>query len=251
MEVVDKKHLIQAILRKLWVVVVVAVLSAMAGLGVTRLAITPEYEASAKFYVNNSSISVGSTSFSISASELTAAQGLVNTYIVILDSRLTLNEVIKVAKVNYTYGQLLDMITSEQIDDTEIFKVTVTSTDPDEAAHLANTIAVVLPEKIAAIVDGSDVRVVDYAVVPKEASSPNLFVNVVLSFLLGAIVSLAAIVVYELMDDKIRTEDYLARAYPGVPLLAVIPDARGQKSSGYYKSYYQDSHTRSGTEESR
>lgn len=240
MEVVDKKHLIQAILRKLWIVVAVAVLSAAAGFGVTRVAITPEYEASAKFYVNNSSVSIGSTSFSISASELTAAQGLVNTYIVILDSRLTLNEVIKTAKVDYTYDQLLDMIDAEQIDDTEIFKVTVTSTDPDEAAYLANTIAVVLPEKIAAVVDGSDVRVVDYAVVPTEASAPNLFVNVVLAFLLGAVVSLAAVVIYELMDDKIRTEDYLSRAYPNVPLLAVIPDARGQKSSGYYKSYYQD-----------
>ncbi len=239
MEVVDKKQLLQAILRKIWVVILVAILTASASFGVTRFGITPKYEASTKMYVNNSSISVGSTSFSISASELTAAQGLVNTYIVILNSRLTLNKVIEVAELDYSYGQLVDMISAEQINDTEIFEVTVTSADPEEAERIANTIAVVLPEKISAIVEGSDVRVVDYAVVPVTQASPNLFVNVLLAFLCGAAISMTAIIIYELMDDKIRNEDYLSRAYEDIPLLAVIPDARGPRSSSYYKGYYK------------
>lgn len=48
-------------------------------------------------YVNNSSISVGSTQ--VNLSDLTAAQSLVETYMVILKTRGTLEEVIKEAPV--------------------------------------------------------------------------------------------------------------------------------------------------------
>ena len=60
----------------------------------TLLFITPKYQATASMYVNNSSFSLGLERFSISASELSASNSLVNTYIFILKSRTTLEEVI-------------------------------------------------------------------------------------------------------------------------------------------------------------
>ena len=53
------------------------------------------YTASALMYVNNNSLSVGSTKVSLSYSDLTAAKSLVDTYVVILNARTTLNEVIR------------------------------------------------------------------------------------------------------------------------------------------------------------
>ena len=73
-------------------------------------------------YVNNSALSLGSTSFSISSGELSAAQSLVETYIVILKSRLNLEAVIEKAELPYTYEELELMITAQGVNETRNFR---------------------------------------------------------------------------------------------------------------------------------
>ena len=107
-------------------------------------------------YVNNSSISVGSTQ--VNLSDLTAAQSLVETYMVILKTRGTLEEVIKEANLPYDYEQLSGMIEAGAVNSTEVFSISVTSASPEEAEKIANTIAELLPNRIADIVEGSSVR---------------------------------------------------------------------------------------------
>ncbi|MBE6985152.1 MAG: hypothetical protein E7434_06040 [Ruminococcaceae bacterium] len=240
MEMIDKKQLLLALKRRLWIMIFFCVIGAASFFGVARFLITPEYEAGVKLYVNNSSFSVGGASFSISASELTAAQGLVDTYIVILNSRTTINEVIKEANLTYSYEDLCEMITAEPINETEIFQITITSTDPNEAEKIANTIAMVLPGKIAEIVDGSSVRVVEYAIVPTRRAAPSYSKSVVLGGIVGTVLSATIVLFYEMLDDKMRSEETLTRAYPDVPLLSVIPDATENNGMGAYRGYYQE-----------
>ena len=83
-------------------------------------------------YVNNSSISVGNTSVSITSGDISAAQSLVKTYIVIMQSRKTLNAVIEQAKLPYTYEQLKSMVSANAVNATEIFEINVTGADPEE-----------------------------------------------------------------------------------------------------------------------
>lgn len=233
MDSIDKKQLVRTLRCRLWIIILTALIGASASLGVTRFFITPQYEASAKMYVNNSSISVGGA-FSISASELTAAQGLVNTYIVILNSRVTLMDVIETAELDRSCEELASMISAEAINGTEIFEVKVTSPDPKEAEKIANTIALILPKQIGMIIEGSDVRVVDWAVEPSHRASPSYAKNTLLGFLIGALLSATAIIFFEVMDDKIRSEDYLARVYADIPVLTTIPDSRSSKNKDHY-----------------
>ena len=233
----ELKRLAQALWRRGWIVAVAAVLCCALLLGATVFFVTPKYEATTMLYVNNTSFSVGSASFSISDSALTAAQNLVKTYVVILLSRSTLERVIELAAVPYTYEEISRMVTAHSVNGTEIFEVVVTSADPVEAERIANTIAVVLPGQIAGIVDGSSVRVVDYAVVPERPASPSYGLMAFLGFAAGLVLSLLALVFAELSNNTIRSEAYLTDSYPKVPLLAVIPDM-DDRSKGHY--YYRD-----------
>ena len=103
---IDLLKLAAALWRKAWAIVLAVVLFATAALGYTAFFVTPLYKATALMYVNSSSISVGSTKVSISQGELSAAQSLVKTYIVILNTRSTLEEVIAQSGVPYTYEEL-------------------------------------------------------------------------------------------------------------------------------------------------
>ena len=232
---IDLLKVAQALLRKAKFIIAVTLLVAAAAFAVTYFLITPMYTSTAMMYVNNSGFSLGNTSFSISQGELTAAQGLVDTYIVLLKSRTTLEEIIDQCSVEYSYEELYDMIESEAVNSTEIFSIDVTSKDPQEAEKIANTITQVLPERIASIVDGSDVRIVDHAVVPSERTSPSFTLNTVIGALVGFVLAAAIVVLHYMLDDKISEDEYLTHTYPNIPLLAVVPDM----VSTAYKGCYQ------------
>ena len=258
-DTIDLVELFGLLLRRIWTIILAALIAGSLAFGYTYFFVTPLYKASTLLYVNNSDISVGSSSFSITTGDLNAAQKLVDTYVVILKSRTVLNEVIEKADVNYTYGQLSGMITAGAVNSTEVLRIVVTCPNPAEAERIANTIAEILPERIPDIVNGSDVRIVDYAVVPSARSSPSFTKNTAIGVLVGAILSVAAIVLTYYFDENIRSEDYLSQTYPDIPLLAVIPNMRsssrrgsrygygyanryGYRSyrSGYYRNAYAD-----------
>lgn len=244
---IDLLKIAEGLLHRLWVIVLSMVICGALMFSYATFKVTPMYESSVLMYVNNSSFSVGATSFSISSSEISAAKSLVDTYLVILNTRSTLNDVIKQGELNYSYEQLLDMISAKSVNETEVFSVTVTSPNPRESEHIANTIAQVLPGKIADVVEGSSVRIVDYAVIPSEKVSPNITLYTIVGLLGGLMLSCAVVAVLEIMDDQIRSENYLLENYPDIPLLTVVPDLLNEKSrKGYYYYYAQDTDAKNG-----
>ena len=235
---IDLLELAQVLLSKFWLLLLVTVITGALAFSYTFAFIKPQYTASTLLYVNNSNISVGSASLSISNADLSAAQKLVDTYVVILKSRRVLNEVIEESGTNYTYRELSDRITADAVNNTEVFRVTVTTDSPQESERIANIIARVLPDKIAEIVNGSDVKIVDYAVIPSTKSSPSYTKNTAIGALAGFVLVAAIVVIRYLLDDSIHSEDFLTENYPDVPLLAVIPDLIDSRSNGYGYSRY-------------
>jgi len=220
---IDLQKLLLALWKKAWLILLSTILGGALFLAYTVFLITPLYKASAMLYVNNSSFSVGNTSFSISNSDLVAAQSLVDTYVVILKTRPTLERVIADTGVDYDYEELYEMIEAAPVNSTEIFEIEVTSPDPQEAELIANSIATILPDRISDIVDGSSVRIVQHAVVPAHKDSPSLAKNTAIGLVLGFMASCGVIVLLELLDSQIHDQETLIELYQ-LPVMAVIPD---------------------------
>lgn len=237
---IDVKRLFDAVLHKAWAVILVSILGAVISLVGTFFLITPQYESSAMFYVNNNSISVGDVSLSsITSSDITASKNLVNSYIVILNTRESLVDVIDYAGVNRTYTELRKMLSAEAVDDTEIFQVVVTSPDPQEAEKIANAIAYILPKRISSIIEGTSAKVVDSAIIAAKPSSPSYPNNTILGFVLGFALSVAVIVLQEIFDVTIRTEESVAVVCK-YPLLTSVPDMASSSKGGYDYRYDQE-----------
>lgn len=235
---IDLLHIVKFLWQKIWVVLLAAIIAATAGFSIAAFLIKPTYSSTIMLYVNNSSFSLGNTSFSISSSEITAAQSLVKTYGEILDNRTTLERVIDKAKVDYTARDLSEMIESGSSNDTEIMYVKVTTNDPYEAAKIANCIAEVLPVRIAEIIDGASMEVVDSAVPNTQKVAPSITKYTAVGLALGALLSIVVIAIIAMMDDRIHDEDYIIETYD-YPILAKIPDlvnTEGKKYSYYYES---------------
>lgn len=233
---IDLLRLARACLKKLWFIITLSLLFGSCAYLGTRYFITPMYESTVKLYVNNSDISVGNVS--ISTSDLSASVQLVDVYEAILDTKDTLDVVIAQAGLDYTYSDVSSMLTTSSVNDTQIFQVTVTNADPEEAELIASTIGEVLPEVIAGIIESADARVVEHAIIPSEPSSPSYLRNTAMGLMLGFVLSVGIIVILELMNTTIREEKDFVDIVE-IPILAYIPDggAKPKKSSSY--GYYE------------
>lgn len=227
----------KALLSRLWIICISSILCAILAFVGTVYFITPKYQSSAMFYVNNKSLSVGEVN--ISSADITAAKSLVDTYIVILNSRACLNDVIDYSAVNYDYATLKHMISAKSVNATEIFEVVVTSTDAGEAKKIANAIAHILPKRISSIVEGATASVVDYAVKSPKQSSPSYTKNTLLGFILGFFASIAFIVIHFVFDITIRSEEDVKRCTEH-PVLTAVPNMHSETRNGGYYAYSTD-----------
>lgn len=228
---IDIIRLLRNLWHRAWVIVLATVIAGGAAFVWSSYMIAPRYSSSIMMYVNTSSISLGSTSLSLG--ELNAAQSLVKTYIVILKSRTTLEKVISEAELDYTYNQLLGMISASDVDNTEIFRITVTSGDPYEAAKIANCIAEILPVRVADTIDGCSMRLVDGAIVETAKKYPSITGYTERGMIIGFVFSCLILIVIDLFDDVIRDEDYIIQKYD-IPVLTRVPNLLEENSSKYY-----------------
>lgn len=238
---IDIAHIFKSLWRRAWLICLCGLLTAAIGFSLSAFVISPKYSSSVKLYVNNGGISSGDTDFTINSSELSAAQSLVRTYGEILNSRGTLERVINEACVDYTWKELSEIIEYAPSSNTEIMRVTVTTTDPYESSKIANTIADVLPERIAKIIKGASMEVVDEAVPEFEKVSPSIPIFTIFGFVIGVFISVVVLIVKAVMDDTIHESDYILKTY-NYPILGKIPNLvhSGNKSYAYYSRRADD-----------
>lgn len=242
---IDIVHVLKTLWAKAWIVILCGILAAGIGFSIATFAIAPTYSSHIKLYVNNSSFSLGNTNFSISSSELTAAQSLVKTYGEILKSRTTLERVIEKADVNYNWKTLSEVVTYVPSNNTEIMLVTVTTKDPYEACKIANTIAEILPVRISEIIDGASMEVVDSAVPETNKVAPSITTYTAAGLFLGAFCAGVAIAIFAVKDDTIHDEEYILKTYE-FPILGKIPDLMNTGNASYSYYYKKSSNTSKG-----
>ena len=248
---IDLRRVMAAVLHNLWIIVLVAAILAAACFSYAYFFIAPTYSANIKLYVNNSF----NDDPGVSSSQISAAQDLAYTYMTILESRNVLDDVAAHSGLPYNAGQLRAMIDAAALNKTEVFQVKVTCSNYKHAAAIANAIADVLPDKVEQIVDGTSVRVIDRAVENSTRMGPDYKRYAMLGAAAGALLTVVLVMVADISDTTIVSEDYLSHVYHKTPLLAVIPDTQNSKSGyyrgyrGYYKGYYQHKEKRKQAED--
>ncbi|WFF73187.1 Wzz/FepE/Etk N-terminal domain-containing protein [Proteiniclasticum sp. QWL-01] len=228
MEEIDLKELFLILWHRIWIIILVTILSGAVVFGFTRFLVKPKYTSSIKMYVNNSTTSKAN----MSSSDIAAAQSLVDTYITIIQSDTLLTDVIGRSNSLYTTGQLNKMISARSLNNTEVFQVNVTSEDPNEAQALANSIADTAPEYLSDIVTGTSVKIIDRAKFSDVPTSPNILSNTMIGLVAGFMLASGLILLVSLMDTRIKTEQDLQRI-TDLPILGAISDYENASSNNY------------------
>ncbi len=217
---INLREVCKVLLKRLWIIALCAILVGGSVLMYTVNFVVPMYQASVTMYVNNNS---GNSNNNITSGDLAVALRLVYTYVNIIQSDKVLERVIDETGLMLTAGQIRGMLSAEPVEETEMFRVTITSPNPQMSADIANAIAAIAPSEIAQIIEGSSAKIIDAARVPKGRSSPSYTVNTVVGAMVGAVLAALVFVVQYLLDVRVKSEEDL-KIICDIPVLGVIPN---------------------------
>lgn len=196
------------ILRKNWVIIVVATLLGLGIAGAWSLTRTPQYEAQSTVFVSTQS---GSTIQDLQQGS-NFTQSRVQTYTNLVTTPIVMNPVIAELDLGMTASELSAQVEASAALNTTLITITVTGADPVQAADVANALGASLKSTVERLetpngTDTSPVRVerVKDALPPLKPSSPNVPLNLALGALVGLALGIGVAVLRAVLDTRIRT----------------------------------------------
>lgn len=216
---IDLGELIAVVLKKFWLIFVVALVCGILGYCGSRFLIAETFESTTKIYILNSSSETTTT-----YSDLQSSSSLANDYAEIITSRAVLEPVMEQFGLDddYTYDQFAGKVDVDNPDSTRIIAITVTDTDPALAQELADAIRVTAADLIVETMQIDAVNTIEEANYPTEKAAPSNSRNALIAAILGALVVIVVVVVRYLLDDTIKTSDDVEK-YLHLSTLALIP----------------------------
>lgn len=199
------------ILRKGWLLILAITVVAIGAAAAYSFIKTPEYSATAKVVV---SVQGGNANVSDLVQGNTFTQNRVKTYAELVTTPIVLNPVIEQLNLDMTVTELAAAITATAPLDTSLIQIDAASTDPAEAADIANAASLSLADRVDEIeapdsttgVSPVKITQVTDALVPLSPVSPNIPLNIALGALIGLALGVGIAVLRETLDTRIRNE---------------------------------------------
>ncbi len=219
---IDIFGLIQAVLKRWWLVLIVTIVAGTVSFGYTKFGITPLYSAKGTLYItiDNTAALQGGTSLDYNS--ILAAQELTNTYSLILSSNTFYKIVAAESGLDYTYKEISRMVSMGTENESEIMSITARCPNREHAAIIVETILNNAQAEISRVVVGGSVRIIDHPELPSGHSYPNITKNIFLALVLGFIIGCALAIFIEWLDDTVKDADDITGKF-NIPVLAEIP----------------------------
>jgi len=216
-DTIDLGRLFFAVRKRIWLILVVGLLGACAAAGYTKFFVTSTYTSTSTMLVLTKETTLASLA------DLQLGSQLTKDYTVLINSRPVLEQVIENLDLDMDYKTLRGSITIDNPVDTRILTLSVVQSDPEMAKAVVDELAKVSSAYIGDKMEVTPPKIIEDGEFPFYKTSPNMSKNVLVGFLLGAVLIMGVIVVLELLDDTVKNEDDIDY-YLGIPTLAVVPD---------------------------
>jgi capsular polysaccharide biosynthesis protein len=178
--------------------------------------VTPLYESTSQLYVLSKSTSI------TSLADIQMGSNLTNDYMVVVNGRPIIDQVIDNLGLDETYETLVGKITLNNPTDSRILEITVTDPDPERAKLIADEMAEVSSAFISEKMDQDPPSIIQYGYADGDKVSPSVTKNTILGALVGAFIAVAFVVVIFLLNDTIMDQEDVEKKI-GINLLGTVP----------------------------
>lgn len=216
-DTIDLMRLLFALKKRIWLILAVGLIFAFGAAAYTRFLVTPVYTSSSTMLVLTKETTLASVA------DLQLGTQLTKDYSVLIQSRPVLEETIDNLGLDMTYQSLRGSISVSNPEDTRILSISVNSSDPEMAKTIVDELASVSSAYIGDKMEVTPPKIIEEGEVPTYKTSPSMRRNTMMGFLAGAALVCAVVVVLELLNDSIYTEEDVEK-YLGLSTFAMVPD---------------------------
>lgn len=225
MEEIDLGELFSYFVQRIYIIIIAVLVCLICGITYTVFLKEPLYKSDVNVIV----VSKEKETSSALQSEIIANQKLAATYRELVESRRILKEVIKNLELKYSVRELQEMITVENVNETEIIRITVNSKSAMEAKMIANETAEIFEKEIVDIYNLENVSIIDKAELASSPYNVNLIKDSVIYFALGLVLSCGIIFVIYYFDNTIKSVEQIEK-HLGIPVIGTVPSV-GKKGN--------------------
>lgn len=249
---IDLLELLRVLRKRMWVIILVGVLTAACVGAYSRFIVTPQYTSSTQIYILGKEASITS----MSLSDLQLGSQLTNDYMIMIVSRPVLEQVIENLGLPMDYVELEKLIEVTNPTSTRILEISATYPDAYMVKEIVDEIAEVSSEQIAVIMDMPKPNIIEDGVVPKVQSSPSVLRNTAIGGMLGVVVMCIIFCAMYLLNNMINGKEDVEK-YLGLSTLGVIPDEdfyntkKGKKNGKGKNGKNESKHGNGGSENSK
>lgn len=214
----ELKEYIQIIFKHLPMIILITFLFGLASGLISIFVLDDVYQASSSIIVSDKKDNKND----ISNNDIILYRNLVDTYSEVAKSNRVLLSVKEALKTDMSTQDLRGKITVSGVGDTEIIKIQVEDKNPEQAALIANTLAVIFQAEVKELLLMENVQVLDEAQVPVTPVKPRILLNVVVAVFLGLMISIGIVFLMEYLDNTIKTPEQVERIL-NIPVIGSIP----------------------------
>ncbi|MGP4073840.1 YveK family protein [Piscibacillus sp. B03] len=231
-ETISLQEIFSILKKRLKLIILLTVGATLISLIITQLFITPQYEASTQFIVNQKDTGQEAQ---YDINDIRSNVEMINTYNVIIKSPRILDQVIEEEGLSLSVGQLSSKIQVQNADNSQVVNVTVSDSDPYLAENIANTTYDIFERTLPELMNIDNVSILSEANVGANPSpvSPNLMLNVAIALVLGAMIGVGLAFLLEYLDNTIKTEQDVDDTL-GLPIMGVVSTITQDEQNGNY-----------------
>ncbi len=222
---INLAELIPYLFHWFWLIAIVGLLTAAIGFAISAFVLTPKYQSTTKVYILNKS----NDKDTVTVSDTQLATYLTKDFKELIKSRTVLETVVNECNLKETAEVLNGKISVGNTQDTRIISISVKDENPERAQYIANAVREVAAIHLREVMDLEAVNVVEEANLPKQPVEPSKRKFTLIGFLIGAVITIAILIIRYYLDDSIKTSEDIER-YLGMTTLATIPMFEGAES---------------------
>lgn len=213
-------ELVALAMRNWWILAIVGAVFAIAVYAYTKTTSVPTYTSSGSIYIDTQ---MEQRTGDVNTSALMGARDLMPTYIEILKSRTFCTQISDAIDNKYAYKEIQKMLKLSQTEGTNIMLIKVNSIDRQDAYTLCNAVIDAAPNEILRVFEGGSVKIIDRPEGSPSMQVSNAYKRGAVGFVLGAVVALVVLFIFNMFDTRIETTDELTNQY-NLPILGEVPN---------------------------
>lgn len=214
-DTIDLLELLKSLKTHIRSIILTTLLVALLAGVVTVFFIPKKYESTVRLYLKPDS-STGTSDYS----QVTANNLLVNNYVEMIKGNNITEKAATALKINQ--GEVSSSLAVTNETNTQVISITSTTTDPALSKRIVDQVTKTFRDEVRENLNVTNITIIDNSKIATSPVSPSLPKNLAIGALVGAVLSIAVVIIRMLMDTRIHNKDE-AEQYLGIPNLGAVP----------------------------